>query len=267
MTAVAGFLLASRGDVDFVLFAAAIAGTTLVIASACVINNYFDRDIDSIMTRTKTRPLVAGLVSGRDAVIFGILLGVIGTVILALFTNWIVVIIGLVGFVDYVFLYGMWTKRQSIHGTLVGSISGAAPILAGYVAASGQIDLGALIVFAVLFFWQMPEFYSIAIYRRKEYKAAKVPVITVVKGVSYTKKQIFAYTLLFTVACISLFIFEYAGYTYLLAMSLLCGYWLWLALRGLRTAKNDIWSRSMFRFSLITLLSFCFLISIDNFVP
>lgn len=267
LTAAAGFLFASRGDVDFTLFLATILGTTLVIASACAFNNYFDRDIDSAMPRTKSRPIVAGLISGRDALVFASLLAFVGAVILFSFTNLLVIAIGFIGFVYYVFLYGMWAKRRSVHGTLVGSISGAAPILAGYVAASGRIDLGALLVFAILFFWQMPEFYSIAIYRREEYKAAKVPVITVIKGVEYTKRQIFAYALLFAAASISLAVLSYASHTYLAVMSALCACWLWLAWRGLRRTDDDAWSRSMFRFSLIVLLSFCFLISIDNFLP
>src|SRR5690606_14013888 len=110
--------------------------------------------------------LVNGDVSGSIALTFGVLLGVAGLSTLWLYTNPLVVIIGVIGFIDYVWLYGAWTKRSTWHGTLVGSISGAIPILAGYVAASGQIDLGAILVFLVLFFWQMPEFYSIAIYRR-----------------------------------------------------------------------------------------------------
>jgi len=191
LTALAGFLLASHGQVDWLLFLALTSGMTLVIASACVINNYLDQDIDSKMERTKVRPLIRGDVSGKGAVIYSIVLGVVGMAILVAFTNWLVVAVGLLGFIDYVVLYGMLSKRLSIHGTLVGSISGAAPILAGYCAVSGALDVGALLVFLVLFLWQMPEFYSIAIYRQKEYAAAGVPVMSVVKGKQNTIIQIF----------------------------------------------------------------------------
>ena len=93
---------------------------------------------------------------------------------LVAWTNWLVVITGLAGFFTYVVLYGMLSKRMSVHGTLVGSISGAAPIFAGYVAVTGSIDAAAVLVFLAIFFWQMPEFYSIAVYRRDEYARAGV---------------------------------------------------------------------------------------------
>jgi protoheme IX farnesyltransferase len=267
LTAAAGFLLASRGYIDGWLFLALCTGTTLIIASACVLNNYLDQDIDSLMARTKNRALVRGEVPGRNAVILSIILGLGGLVILVLYTNLLVVAIGVVGFVDYVVLYGMLSKRLSIHGTLVGSISGATPILAGYCAVTGTIDAGAIIVFLILFLWQMPEFYSIAVYRRQEYAAAGVPVISVIKGVSHTKQQIAVYTFLFVTATMLLFGFGFAGYSYLAGILILGLYWLWLAVQGLRATSGDIWAKKMFRFSLIILLTFCGLISIDAWLP
>ncbi len=267
LTTLAGFLFASRGQIDFWLFVAVCVGSTLVIASACVLNNYLDQDIDSKMERTKKRAIVHGDIEGWKAVVFSIVLGILGFIILSLFTNWFVVIIGLVGFIDYVVLYGMLSKRLSIHGTLVGSISGAVPILAGYVGATGAIDAGAVIVFLILFLWQMPEFYSIAVYRKKEYAAAGVPVMSVVKGVESTKMQIFIYTVLFVLSTIALTLFGYAGVTYLVVMSLLGAYWIWLGFVGLKKESGDAWARKMFRFSLIILLAFCAVISVDVWLP
>jgi len=267
LTALAGFLFASQGQVNIGLFLALAVGMTLVIASACVINNYLDQDIDSKMARTKTRPLIQGDVSGKGAVVYSIVLGVIGLSLLILFTNWLVVAVGILGFIVYVVLYGMLSKRLSIHGTLVGSISGAAPILAGYVAVANGIDAGALIVFLILFLWQMPEFYSIAIYRRKEYAAAGVPVMSVVKGNWNTTVQIFIYTILFVLSTLLLTVMSHASRTYFVVMSVLGLYWIWLGYRGLKTKGSDAWARSMFRFSLIVLLVFCFLLSIDSFLP
>ncbi len=267
ITAVAGFLLASQGRIDWWLFVALTAGSTCIIASACALNNYLDQDIDSKMARTKTRAIVAGKVKGSRAVILSVLLGVAGLVILTAYTNWLVVAIGIVGFVDYVVLYGMLSKRLSYYGTLVGSISGAVPVLAGYVAVTGAIDLGAVLVFAVLFLWQMPEFYSIAIYRQKEYKAAGVPVISVVKGIDKTRVHIFFYTLAFVVSTLLLTVFTYTGVTYFVVMALLGAYWLRLAANGLRAPDADAWARKMFRFSLVILLVFCLMISIDAWLP
>lgn len=267
LTAAAGFLLASRGSIDLWLFVTLCVGITLVIASACVLNNYLDQDIDSKMARTKTRALVRGDIEGWKAVVFSAVLGVLGLIVLLLCTNLLVVAIGIAGFVDYVVLYGMLSKRLSIHGTLVGSISGAAPILAGYCAVTGVLDLGAVIVFAILFLWQMPEFYSIAIYRLKEYKAAHIPVMSVIKGVKNTKVQIVVYTFLFVVASLALTIFGYAGYSYFVVMAALGLYWLGLGVRGLNAKDDDAWARKMFRFSLVILLVFCAMISVDAWLP
>lgn len=267
MSALAGFLFASKGHINLWLFFFLCVGTTCVIASACALNNYLDQDIDSKMTRTKKRVLVAGDIPGRHAVILSVILGVVGMAILIAHTNFLVVILGAIGFFDYVVLYGMLSKRRSVHGTLVGSISGAIPILAGYCAVTGRIDVGAVLVFLVLFIWQMPEFYSIAIYRRKEYAAAGVPVISVVKGVKSTKIQIFAYTLLFVVVSLLLTVFGYTGISYFVVMAVLGVYWLVLGFQGIRPGSGDAWAKKMFRFSLIILLVFCGLISIDAWLP
>lgn len=266
LTAAAGFLFASQGHVDGWLFLALCSGMTLIIASACVLNNFLDQDIDSKMARTKSRALVAGKVRGRDAVILAVVLGVVGMAILYLYTNLLVLTVGLIGYIDYVVLYGMLSKRLSIHGTLVGSISGAAPILAGYVAVTGVLDPGALIVFAIMFLWQMPEFYSISIYRRDEYKAAGIPVISVIKGIKHTRVQIFFYTLAFVISTALLTVFGYTGYVYFIVMMSLGGYWLWLAVEGLKTKRSEEWARKMFRFSLIILLVFCGMISVDSWL-
>lgn len=267
LTAAAGFLFASNGAFDFWLFVALNFGITLVIASACVLNNFLDQDIDSKMDRTKKRALVSGEIPGKNAVIFSAVLGLVGILALMAWTNSSVVLVGLIGFVVYVVFYGMLGKRMSIHGTLVGSVSGAMPILAGYLAVSEQFDAGAWILFVILFLWQMPEFYSIAIYRLREYRAAKIPVMPVVKGVMSTKIQISIYTLLFVFSTLLLSVFSHAGVVYFTVMSVLGIYWIGLGVRGVYEPDSDTWARQMFKFSLITLLVFCGLISIDAYLP
>lgn len=267
ITVPAGYFLASKGNIDWLVLVAVFTGSSLIIASACVLNNVLDQDIDRLMERTKKRPLISGEVSTRSAIIFCILLGITGFAILLSLTHILVSLVGLIGFIDYVWLYGAWSKRKSIHGTLVGSISGATPILAGYVAASHQIDIGAVLVFAILFTWQMPEFYSIAVYRLKEYKAAQVPILSVVKGIEATKKQILLYTITFVALTLMLSFFNYTGLVYTVVMAICGGYWIWLGIKGLQTNQHEEWARKMFRFSLVILMTFCILISIDAFIP
>lgn len=271
MTTVAGFLFAASIQRVFHggLFLATTIGTTLVIASACVLNNYLDQDIDRIMERTKTRAIVSGKIAGNRAIIFSAALGVIGTAILALWVNSLVVGIGLTGFVTYVWLYGALSKRRSIHGTLVGSISGALPIVAGYCAIFPQIDRAVVLLFLSLFFWQFLEFYSISIYRRKEYKAAGVPVMSVVKGVRVTKVQIFVYTILFAITTVLLSVLGYMGWIYGLTMIALNLYLIWLGKRGLALpdTKSDDWARKMFHTGLMTLLIFSCALSVGAILP
>lgn len=267
ITVVAGFLFAAQGNVDWWLLFWTTLGMTLVIASACALNNYLDRDIDAKMLRTKTRPSVTGQISGRNMVLFAAGLGILGLGMLALYTNLLVVVVAVIGYIDYVVFYGMLSKRMSVHGTLVGSISGAAPILAGYVAVSGGIDIGAVLVFTAIFLWQMPEFYSIAIFRRDEYKAAAVPVSSVKRGIKKTKVQIFAYTLAFVITTLLLTFFGYTGIVYTLVMGLLGLYWLYIGFTGLTAKDNSAWARKMFKFALIILVVFSIIISVEAYLP
>lgn len=269
LTSAAGYLLAS-GDIKHFYawrFIALVTGSSLIIAAACALNNYLDRDIDSRMERTKNRVTVTGEVGKWGAVIFSTVTVLAGTVILSLWTNWLVVAVGLIGFVDYVWLYGALSKRKSVHGTLVGCISGAIPVLAGYLAVTNKFDVGAGLVFISLFFWQLPEFYSIAIYRRKEYAAAGVPVISVVRGLKNTKDQIFIYTLLFVVSSLLLTAFGYTGWIYLIVMGGLGGWWLRQGWRGRQPASGDRWARQMFHFSMIIILAYCLMLSIGALLP
>jgi protoheme IX farnesyltransferase len=198
--------------------------------------------------------------------IFATILGVLGFASLIIYTNITTVLIGVIGFVDYIVLYGI-AKRNSIHGTIVGSISGATPPVAGYTAVTNQFDVGALLLFLILVFWQMPHFYAIAIYRIKDYKSASIPVWPIVKGMRSTKIQIVVYTIGFIVVTSLLTIYGYTGYTYLIAMLILGCIWLVKGINGFKTKNNTKWAGNIFSFSLVVLLSFSILISLENFLP
>ena len=266
ITVVAGFLLASRGQVDLGQLLATLVGIALVIASACVVNNYIDRDIDALMSRTKWRALAKGTVSGRSAMVYAAVLGLAGVGILMLWVNALTWAVGLIAFIDYVILYGV-AKRRSVHGTLVGSISGAAPIVAGYVAVTDRLDLGALLLFAILTLWQMPHFYAIAIYRLKDYQAAGIPVLPAKAGLHHTKVQIVAYIAAFILAALALTIFGYAGLTYAVVMAGVGLMWLYRGWLGFTAADDTRWARAIFKFSLVVLLVFSMMISVTALLP
>jgi len=241
----------------------------LVVACGCVINNYIDRDIDKRMQRTKNRALVRGDISGRSALIFAAVLGVLGVIVLWLWTNILVLVVGAVGLVDYLVAYGYF-KRHSPVGTLVGSISGATPPLAGYLVVVGGVDLGAILVFLLFAAWQMPHFYAIALYRSQEYKAAGIPVLPLKKGRHYTKVAIMAYIVLFTVCCVLLSAFGYTGYAFAVAMGLLGIWWLYkgtLGFKATTTEASDKWARGMFGFSLIVVMALTVLLPVGALLP
>ncbi len=262
ITATAGFFLASKGHINLGLLLAALSGTSLGIASACVFNNYIDRDIDEKMTRTKNRVLVKRLVPVPNALIFGVVLGLLGFLILVLYVNLLTVAIGFVGAFFYVVMYSIW-KRRSIYGTLVGSVSGATPIVAGYTAVTNHFDLGAIILFMILVLWQMPHFYAIAIFRLKDYTAVSLPVLPVVKGIYITKIHMLFYISAFIIAASMLTILRYTGYIYLIVVILAGFTWLGLCIKGFKTNDDKLWARKMFAFSLVVILILSVVMSFD----
>ncbi len=271
VNATSGFLFACVLQHAFSLrkFLGVMIGTALVVACGCVINNYIDRDIDRRMERTKNRALVRGDISGRSALIFAAILGLIGFTVLWRYTNVLVLIIGAVGLVDYLVAYGYFKRRSPI-GTLVGSISGATPPLAGYVIVTGGIDLGAVLVFLLFAAWQMPHFYAIALYRSREYQAAGIPVLPLKKGRQYTAAAIVVYIALFTACSILLSVFGYTGYVFAIVMGLLGAYWFYKGLAGLKTTNiqaSDKWARGMFGFSLIVTIALAVLLPAGALLP
>ncbi|MDB5182669.1 MAG: cyoE [Candidatus Saccharibacteria bacterium] len=266
LTATAGFLLASRHHIDVLLLLETLAGTSLIIGSGCVFNNYMDRGIDAKMARTKKRALVQETIPVANALLFGSIIGLIGFCILSVFTSTLVFYIGLIGFIDYVVLYGYF-KRRSVHGTLVGSISGATPILAGYCAARGHFDSGAAIVFLIMAVWQMPHFYGIAMYRFKDYKAAGIPVLPVAKNMRAAKLQTLVYIIGFIVACALLTLYSYTGYIFLGVMVIVSLMWFIKGIRLYNIKEDSLWGRKMFLFSLIVVMTLSAMLSVGARLP
>lgn len=262
ITTAAGFALASRGDLDWRLFLPMLVGLGCVIASACVFNNYIDRDLDKKMARTQTRALARGAISGRKAILFAIALGLLGVSVLGLYTNLLATAIAALGFFVYVVLYSFW-KTKKTYATLVGSISGALPPVIGYCAVSNRLDGGALLLFLILVLWQMPHFFSIAMFRLDDYSAAEIPVLPVEKGSRVTKVHMVLYIVAFTIAAGLMTAFGYTGMAYLLVAAPLGLAWLWLSVKGFKAKSDPVWARQMFRLSLIVVTALSIMISID----
>ncbi len=266
---IGGFLLASQGaPVNVGLMLATVLGLMLVVASGCALNNCIDRDIDARMARTKQRVLVTGAMSVRAAFWHGVVLGAAGFATLALWTNMLALLCAVFGYVIYVGVYSLYMKRNSVYGTVVGSLSGAAPPVAGYLAARGQFDTGALILLLMFCLWQMPHSYAIAIYRFADYEAAGIPVLPVVRGVNAAKRQIVLYIMAFAVATVLLALDGYAGKGYLAVACATSAWWLKMALAGHRPQTDDrLWARQVFLFSTVTICALSAMMAIDGQVP
>ncbi|OCR22787.1 protoheme IX farnesyltransferase [Pseudomonas syringae] len=258
-----GFFLASKGQIDFGLFLAAVIGTSLVVASGCVFNNCIDRDIDVKMERTKNRVLVQGLVSLKLALLYATILGVVGVGLLYTKANPLAAVFAVIGFVIYVGFYSLYLKRKSVHGTLVGSLSGAMPPVIGYVAVSNSFDFAALTLLVMFSLWQMPHSYAIAIFRFNDYLAAKIPVLPVERGILVAKRHILMYILAFLVATLMLTVGGYAGLNYMAVAAAMGMYWLYMAWKGYKAVDDIVWARKLFVFSIFTISALSVMMSLD----
>lgn len=261
----AGALLASTMGILVEPMLGVLIGTSFVIASACVANNLIDRDIDARMKRTKERASVTGAVGVKSALVYLIALGLIGFTTLAVTTNVAVVWIGVLAYIMYVFVYG-YAKRKTTLSTIVGAVPGALPAMAGYVAVSGEVSLGAILVFLVVFTWQMPHFYAISLFRKKDYAAAGIPVLGVVKSFGVVRMHILAFMTAYTAGVIGLISFDVVSPP--AGLLLICGAAYWMTTFMITSTKNeDKWARSMFGSSLLLTLILLVASLLNVFVP
>ena len=263
IAALGGFFLASQGVLEWRTLGAMLAGLSLVIASGCVLNNYFEIDLDRLMERTKSRPLPRGAIAPRAALVYATILGLAGLLALALGTTILAAAVALFGLFVYVVLYTLLTKRRTPYATHVGSLAGATPPVVGYVAITGHFDIAALILFLMLVLWQMPHFFAIALFRRDEYAAAKVPVWPLVKGVPSTKRQMVGYVALFAAASVLLWVFDYTGRVYGITAIVLGVAWIAFAIAGYAQTEENRWAKRVFFFSLVVLTVLCATMALD----
>ncbi|MCM3623711.1 heme o synthase [Brevibacillus borstelensis] len=226
----------------------AFVGSSLVMGAAGAFNNLYDRDIDSVMERTKNRPTVTGEIEPKTVLWLGIVMTILGLAALA-WTTPLAALLGFLGLFFYVVPYTMWTKRRTIYNTEVGSISGAAPPLIGWAAIHPDITHPAILgLFVIMVIWQMPHFYAIAIRKHDEYKAAKVPMLPVVKGVRRTYIQTNVYLVILIATS---FLLGSLSLGLMLVALLLSVAWLILSVYGYKKMDPEKWAKSLFLFSLL----------------
>jgi len=200
VTTVPAVMLASGGWPDLGLLAVVLVGGALAAGAASALNCYIDRDIDQLMRRTKRRPLPAHSVTPRAVLIFGLGLAAVSVVLMAAFTNWLATALTAAAIVYYDVVYTLWLKRRTPQNTFWGGICGAAPVIIGWAAVTGSVSALGWALFVVVFFWQMPHFYALAIKYKDDYARAGVPMLPVVRSVARVNGEIALYTVLTVVA-------------------------------------------------------------------
>lgn len=221
-------------------------GGTLIMAGALILNNWYEVDLDSAMKRTEKRPTVTGNFSLKAVLIMGIVASVLGQIFL-FFTTLEAAIYGFIGWFTYVVLYTFWTKRKYVSNTIVGSLSGAVTPLIGWATIETALHIVPIILFIVLFIWQMPHTYAIAMRRYDDYKAAKVPMLPVVHGFKTTKQHNLAYIIaLFPLP----FFLTSLGIPFVVMMTVLNVIWLYLTIKGFFQKDDEKYANIMFYYSL-----------------
>jgi protoheme IX farnesyltransferase len=247
VTELGAMIAAARGWPGTSLTLAALAGGALSAGGAAAINCWFDRDIDAVMARTCTRPVPSGRIAPANALAFGIALGVGGFLLLAVMTNLLAALLALGGGLFYVLVYTVWLKRSTRQNIVIGGAAGAFPPLVGWAVVTGSISPAALALFAVIFFWTPPHFWSLALLLRRQYREAGVPMLPVVASDADTRRSILTYVLV--LLAVSLVPGLWLGPVYTVGAVALGGAFVWLARRGV-SAAGLRWASRLFHFSL-----------------
>jgi protoheme IX farnesyltransferase len=195
VTTVAAMLVADPTGVSAPVILWTMLGGYLAAGGAGAINHYIDRDLDARMSRTSRRPLVSGRIDPMRGLVFGLILGTLAVVQLSLTVNVLAAALSLAGLLGYVFVYTMWLKPLTPQNIVIGGAAGAVPPLVGWAAATGGLELQALYLFAIVFFWTPPHFWALSLLIKDDYARSGVPMLPVVRGEAATRRQIFLYSL------------------------------------------------------------------------
>ena len=186
-----------------------------------VLNQWYDKDIDVLMDRTKNRPIASGKIQPSEALSFGIITSILSIIILGLSVNWLAASLLAFTIFFYAVVYTMWLKRHTVQNIVIGGAAGAFPPVIGHICATGSIGLEALILFLIIFLWTPPHFWALALVNKSDYRAAKIPMLPIIYGDITTRKNIFIYSLLLMPCAYLPWILNYSGNFYMIVVTLL----------------------------------------------
>jgi protoheme IX farnesyltransferase len=262
LTGAAGMFVGAQGLPDPSTFVVTMFGLALACGGASALNHVLDRDIDRLMPRTGARPVAGDRIPPARALEFGLALSAFSFVLLASLVNVLTAVLALVGNLFYVLVYTRWLKRSTPQNIVIGGAAGAVPPLVGWAAATGNLTLPALFLFLIVFLWTPPHFWALALLIKRDYAAARIPMLPVVRGDRETARQIVWYSLLLFAATLLPLATRTAGVLYLAAAVLLGAVFLRLAWR-LRAETTPARARALFHYSLLYLALLFVALAVD----
>ncbi|MCF6189986.1 MAG: heme o synthase [Cocleimonas sp.] len=265
LTAVVGMFLATPGLPPMHLVVLASIGIALASSSAAVFNHVIDQKIDNEMARTHRRPLPEGKITSKTALIFGVVIGVIGIGTLGIGVNLLTATLTLLALIGYAVFYTMYLKRATPQNIVIGGAAGAAPPLLGWTAITNSIELGALLLFLIIFIWTPPHFWALAIHRKKEYAKVNVPMLPVTHGHYFTRIQILLYTILLVVITVIPYLVGMSGLIYLVGAMILGVGFLYYAIQMLRLPEDKQLPMKTFGYSINYLMILFIILLIDHY--
>ena len=245
-------LVVAPGEIHPVLGVVAIMCIAVAAGASGAINMWYDRDIDALMSRTQDRPLPAGRMEPGEALGFGVVLAVGSVTVMALAVNWTAAALLALTIGFYIFVYTMWLKRRTPQNIVIGGAAGAFPPMVGWAAVTGDVALGSIALFALIFMWTPPHFWALALYRQGDYKRAGIPMLPVVSGDRETRKQILLYSILLVPVSLAPWALDVAGLIYAATAIVLGSVFLGFAVL-VRVNKAERHARAMFAFSIFYL--------------
>lgn len=266
LTAIVGMLLATPGLVNGKILLFGTLGIAFAASAAAVVNHLLDQRIDALMRRTQQRPIAAGRINSQQAIIFALVLAVLGMAILIYWINVLTAILTLATLLSYAVIYTVFLKHATPQNIVIGGLSGAMPPLLGWTAVTGHIDFASWLLVLIIFAWTPPHFWALAIYREKDYANANVPMLPNTHGVPYTKLNILLYTALLCAVSLLPFVVDMSGLIYLIGVIFLDAGFLYWTIR-LKISEDRLVALKTFQYSIAYLGLLFILLLLDHYFP
>ena len=267
-TSLCGLLIAPGNLHPFLGFISIVC-ISLGAGASGAINMWYDKDIDSVMDRTKQRPLPRGAIFDKNALGFGVLLAISAIIILGLAVNYFTAFLLASSILFYVFIYTVWLKRRTHHNIVIGGAAGAFPPLIGWASVTNDLTLYPILLFLTIFFWTPPHFWALSLYKDTEYSKVNIPMLPLVVGHQKTKEQILIYTLILSMISLTPFYFGFTGYIFLSIVSTLnlifIIYSVLLVFENKSNSKTVSHAPFIFKYSILYLYIYFLTLVVENF--